>query len=675
MSQFLLFALLGLGSGAIIATVALGLVLMHRASGVINFAHGALAMYAIYVYLSLRDQGRLILPIPAVGAIGLGGTLGFAPAFAIAVLSTAAMGALVYLLVFRFLESAPVLAQIVATVGLLLAISGLVQLHFPSELSAPLYAPQVLPTDNVVSIAGVSVQADQFVLCGLAIFATGVLAAVYRYTTFGLATRAAAASPKGVQMIGRDPRLIALGNWVLAGALAGVFGVLVAPLISIAPNDVVLLVVPSLAAAMLAGFRSFWVACFTGLAIGVAQSELVNLQANHPSLPQGLEAVAPLIVIIAVAFVRGHTTLRRDDPAQDRLPRSPRPVHPGRAALVCLILGALALGLTSGDVRLGLIVSLISAVVCLSMVLVTGYLGQVSLMQLTFAGMGGLLVSALVAKAGVPFPLAPLLALVGAGALGLLVGVPALRVRGTSLAVVTLSAAVVAEQLIFPSSVLSGGVQGNAVRAPTILGVNFNILSGAYPGLPFALLVLVFATLAAAGVANLRRSPSGVRLLAIRANERAAASSGINLAQTKLVAFTLAALLAGLAGVLFAYQQVRLSTGSFGVFPSLLFLAFAYLGGITSVSGAMIAGLLIPGGLVLTLLGKLGDVGQYQSVAVGVLVMAIAVGRPDGLAGLLAMPRDRRRGARVERTAAPEDRGAGQQAADLGARLAEASKR
>jgi branched-chain amino acid transport system permease protein len=428
---------------------------------------------------------------------------------------------------------------------------------------------------------------------------------------------------------------------------------------------------------MLAGFKSFWVACFTGLAIGVAQSELVNLQANHPSLPQGMEAVAPLIVIIVVAFVRGHTTLRRDDPAQDRLPRSPNPTRPGRTAILCLIGGAIALSLTSGDVRLGLIVSLISAVVCLSMVLITGYVGHVSLMQLTFAGMGGLLVAALAAKAGMPFPLAPLVALVGAGMLGLLVGVPALRVRGTSLAVVTLSAAVVSEQLIFPSSILSGGIQGNAVRAPTILGVNFSILSGAYPGLPFGLLVLALAALAATGVANLRRSPSGVRMLAIRANERAAASLGINLAQTKLVAFTLAALLAGLAGVLFAYQQVRLSAGSFGVFPSLLFLAFAYLGGITSVSGAMIAGLLIPGGLALTLLDKLGNVGQYQSVAAGVLVMAIAVVRPDGLAGLLTTARTRRHRPPTEVKPRIEERCATSEheAVDSDARLAEVNKK
>jgi ABC-type branched-subunit amino acid transport system permease subunit len=663
--QYLLFALLGLGNGAIYATVAQGLVLMHRASGVINFAHGALAMYAIYTYIDLRDQGRLILPIPAVPDVGIGGNLPFLPAFAIAVTMTALLGALAYLLVFRRLEHAPVLAKIVATVGLLLMIVGHIRVQFPSQSASPLFVPQVLPQDPV-SIAGVSVSEDRLWLTALALLIAAVLAAVYRYTSFGLATRAAASSSKGAVLVGRDPARLALGNWILASALAGAFGVLVAPLISIAPGSVVLLVVPALAAAMLAGFRSFWIAALAGLALGMVESELVNLQTNHPWLPGGLQTIAPLLVIIIVAFLRGHSTVRRDDLAQDRLPASPYPRNVTRNLTGVGVLGLVALAVTSGDVRLGLIVSLIATVVCLSMVLLTGYVGQVSLMQVTFTGLSGLLLSALASDAGVPFPLAPLIAALAAGALGLLVGVPALRVRGTSLAVVTLSAAVATEQLVFSNSTLTGGVEGNAVAAPTIAGLDFTILGDDYPRLAFGVFVMVTLGLAVLAVTNLRRSPSGLRMLAVRMNERAATSSGVNVAQTKLVAFTLAAVIAGIGGALFAYQQVRFSASSFGVLTSLTFLALAYVGGITSVTGAFIAGALIPGGLVLTLVNKVVDFGLYESLVAGVLVMLNAVLKPEGMAGIS------RRGQEPHRSIRAMSRGGA--AAHLRQRLGEARR-
>jgi ABC-type branched-subunit amino acid transport system permease subunit len=640
--EYLQFALLGLSSGAIYATVSLGLVMMHRASGVINFAHAAMALWAIYTYNDLRIEGRLILPIPAVPAVDLGAPLGFVPAFAIAVASTTLLGVAVYLLVFRHLEHAPVLARIVATVGLLVAIGGQLHVLFPSQTDGALFVPPILPSEPV-TLAGATVSQDRLWLAGLALVAAAGLSALYRHTTFGLATRAAAGSQKGAVLVGRDPRRIALGNWLLASALAGVFGVLVAPTMTIAPHSVVLLVVPALAAAMLAGFRSFWIACVAGLVLGMVESELISIQTTHSWLPQGTQTIVPLVVIIAVAFVRGHGTMRRDDLAQDRLPRSPCPVNVARNA----VLGALgcmaALALTSGNIRLGLIVSLMGTVVVLSLVLVTGYLGQVSLMQLTFTGLSGLLLSSLASEAGVPFPVAPLLAAVCAAALGLVLGTPALRVRGTSLAVVTLSAAVATEELVFSSNALSGGIQGTEVSAPTIAGVDLNILGDDYPSFAFGMLVLVVTVAVATAVANLRRSPSGLRMLAIRVNERAAASSGIDVAQTKLAAFTLAAFISGIAGALFAYQQVRFDVSSFGILTSLLFLAAAYISGITSVSGAFLAGLIVPGGLLLSLVNEVWEVGNYELLLAGTLLMVNAVTQPEGFVALLERARGLRR--------------------------------
>jgi ABC-type branched-subunit amino acid transport system permease subunit len=607
---------------------------MHRASGVINLAHGALAMYAIYAYLALR-QGTYITPIPAVPSIELGGPTAFLPSFLIAVASTALLGALAYLLVFRPLQHAPVLAKIVATVGLLVTISGLLLVHFPSEADRPLFVPQILP-DDAVQLAGVAIPSDRLWLTGLVLAAAALLGALFKFTTFGLSTRAAASSQKGAVLAGRSPQLIALGNWTLASALAGVFGVLVAPLMTIAPGAVVLLVVPSLAAAVVGGLSSFWLASVTGLALGMVDGVLTGLQSNYTWLPQqGLQTAAPLLVIIIVVFLRGHGVVRRDDLERDELPLSPRPGNVPRNALIGGALALAALAVTTGDIRLGLIVSLIGTLVCLSLVVVTGYLGQVSLMQLTFAGGSGLLLSALGTRAGIPFPLAPLMATAAAGALGFLVGVPALRIRGTSLAVVTLASAVAVEQIVFFDSKLTGGVEGNAISAPEILGIDFSILSGDYPSLTFALFVLVAVVLVTVLVANLRRSPTGLRMLAVRMNERAAASSGVDVAQTKVVGFMLAALIAGVAGSLFAYQQVRLSMPYFGIVTSLTFLAWTYVGGITSITGAFIGGLLIPGGLAISVVNEFVFIGQYQAIVAGVLLMANAVGAPQGIAGIV----------------------------------------
>jgi ABC-type branched-subunit amino acid transport system permease subunit len=280
------------------------------------------------------------------------------------------------------------------------------------------------------------------------------------------------------------------------------------------------------------------------------------------------------------------------------------------------------------------------------MVLVTGYLGQVSLMQLTFAGLAGLLLSAMGTRAGIPFPLAPLLATLAAGVLGFLVGVPALRIRGTSLAVITLATAVAVEQIVFFNSDLTGGVEGNAISAPEILGVDFSILGGEYPAIAFGIFVLVAVLAVTLLVANTRRSPTGLRMLAVRMNERAAASSGVNIAETKVVGFMLAALIAGAAGSLFAYQQVRLSTNYFGILLSLTFLAWTYVGGITSITGAFIAAALIPGGLAISIIDELLFIGQYQAVVAGVLLMANAVAAPQGIAGMLQERRARSPGAR-----------------------------
>ncbi|HET7721489.1 MAG TPA: branched-chain amino acid ABC transporter permease, partial [Acidimicrobiales bacterium] len=274
----------------------------------------------------------------------------------------------------------------------------------------------------------------------------------------------------------------------------------------------------------------------------------------------------------------------------------------------------------SGQDRMAVVTSLIGMLVCLSIVVLTGWSGQISLAQMAFAGVAGFSLSRLATEVGVPFPVAPLLAALLAAGAGLLVGLPALRARGVSLAVVTLAGAVVVEEAVFKRPTLTGGFEGSRVPAP----------AGLDPSDPaFGLLVLGVLVVTAVGLANLRATGAGRRLLAVRANERAAAAVGVDVAATRLGAFALSAFLAGVAGALLGYQQGQLSYGSFGVFVSLAYLAVAYLGGVAGIAGAVVGGLLVPSGVAFTLL----DLGRYQLLASGLGLMVVTVLAPGGLTG------------------------------------------
>ena len=251
--------------------------------------------------------------------------------------------------------------------------------------------------------------------------------------------------------------------------------------------------------------------------------------------------------------------------------------------------------------RLAAITSMMVAIICLSIVLLTGYLGQVSLAQLTLVGFSAFMLARAAGEWGLPFPLAPLAAVVATTALGVLISLPALRIRGIQVAIVTLAAAVAIEQLLFRNPTFAGRGGLSHVDPPELFGARFGIMgAGRVPVPPVRVL--------RAGAAAGRRGPGrracaagriGRRMLAVRANERAAAASGIGVAGVKLQAAALSSLIAALGGLVFAYKNVDFSWSGLEASRGLQLLALAYLGGVTTVSGALIAGVLAPSGLLL----------------------------------------------------------------------------
>jgi len=611
------FLLLGLGAGAVYASLGLGLVLVHRVSGVVHVAHGAVAAYVAYVFVELRTVGDLVLP---VGRLHLGDTVPFASAMALSLAVAAALGALAYAIVFRPLRAAPPLAGLVASVGLMATMQALIVLRFGST-GRPV--PAILPAEPL-RLFGSDVPRDRLLLAAIVIAVAMLLWGVYRFTTFGLASRAASEDTTGVALLGWSPDRLAGVNWVAATVLAGMGGILVAPLTGLDPVTTTLLVVPALAAALVGRLVSFGATVAAALGLGMAQSLILLLQDDYSWIPRtGVREAVPLLVIVVALALGAGARLTRGG-GTGRLPRAGRPQRTGLLAGAGTVVGVVGVVALSGQDRVALVTSLIGALVCLSIVVLTGWSGQISLAQMAFAGVAGFSLSRLATDLGVPFPVAPLLAAVLAALAGVLVGLPALRARGVSLAVVTLAGAVVVEEVVFRSPTLTGGFGGSRVPAPSVFGWRLDP-----SGPAFGLFVLAVLVATGVALARLRLSGAGRRLLAVRANERAAAAVGVDVTATRLRAFALSAFLAGTAGALLGYQQGQLSFGSFGVFVSLAYLAVAYLGGIAGIGGALVGGLLVPNGLVFTLLG----LGRYQLLVSGLGLMAVTVLAPGGVTG------------------------------------------
>lgn len=634
-----------MGGGSVIAILALGVVLTYKASGTVNFAHAALGMYVAFAFYELRATGELVLPLlglPDRVAIVDRPTVFTAMVTCLAL--AAALGALIYGLVFRPLRRAPALARVVASLGLLLYFIALIDLRFGARGATALVIRNVLDA-TVVDFAGASVPLDRFLLLAVALVLTGVLWLAYRYTRFGLATRATAEHEEGAIQIGLSPDAYGVANWALASMLAALAIILAAPVVRLDPAGTSLLIVPAVAAALVARFNSFVVATAVGLAIGMAQSEILNLQADHAWLPEiGLQQGVPFLVILLTLLVGGSRLPHRGRPPTRSLPESPDPRWTGVGVLVVGGIAVSGLLVLDGDWRLGIIISTITAVLALSVVVVTGFVGQISLAPYAFAGVAAFAMVRFANDAGFGFPFDALAGAAVATTVGVLVAIPAVRVRGLDLAIATLAAAVVIEELIFKWTWFTGGAAGSRVPPPELFGIDVGIAARGtdYPRAAFGIVCIVVLVVCTLAVVGLRRGATGRAWLAVRADERAAAAAGINVVGAKISAFGVSAFLAGIGGTLLAYERQILSPSSFAVLASLTLLAFTYLSGIAAPAGALLAGVLASGGILTVALDRIDDgASRYQLATAGLALVAAAVLFPNGIVGSLARIRRR----------------------------------
>jgi len=633
MQQILLQILLGLGSGALIAGLAVGVVITYRGSGIINLAIGGYAMLAGYAFWAFHAN-----------TVHLGGSIPKWPALILALLFVMLVAVLAEIIIFQPLRNSSPLAKLVASLGLLLTMQASMLLAFGT---LPQSAPQIL-TQKTVAMLGAVVPINRFIIAGIVIVVTVVVAAAYRWTSFGVATRAASENETSGMLRGLSPRRLAMTNSVIAALLAGIVGILASTITELDTSTLPLQIVPALAAAVLAGMSSPVIACAAGFGVGImyALVEYASGQswfptANGAPFPGVTELAAFLFVVLAM-FARGARLPGRGQLIEQGLPEVPKPARLASIALPLAAVAAVALVVLPFDFRQAEVNTLIGIVLALSLVVITGFVGQISVVQLSLAGVTGFVISRLAHDHGIPFPFAAIAGIAAAVVIGLLTAVSALRVRGVSLVIVTLAAAVAIDAFYFGNPSFGAAPNGSPVPEPHLFGLDigtqgpFRGLDGNIPSPVFGWVALLSALALCLMVGYLRRGGFGRRMLAVRSNERASAAAAVNPTSVKLIAFGVSAFIAGCAGSLYAYNFGSVSPDRFDAFTALSLIAFAYAGGITVISGAVFAGLISTQALFPYALDKwFGLSGNWFLLFGGVILIITLLQNPEGVMGTL----------------------------------------
>jgi branched-chain amino acid transport system permease protein len=599
--EFLSYTVLGIVTGSIYAVSASGLVLTYTTSGIFNVAHGAIGMLMAFTYWELRINRHWPAPI----------------AFIVVVLIVAPMlGAAIERVLVRGLRNASVATSLVVTVGLMVALLGLAQNIWDPETQRSL--PGFFDPKKF-KVFGVNVTWHE----GGTILAAGALAVVLwillNRSRTGIAMRAVVDDRNLVGLNGARPDQVSMLSWAVGASLASLAGILLAPVLQLDVIVLTLLVLNSYAAAMFGRLRSLPLTFAGALILGLITAytiSYVNLQGPWIGLRPALPVIFFFVLLIAMPEAR----LRAGRLVGAVMPRVPgfRRSLGGAGLLVGIALFLSRVLMPADLIRAGQGLAL--GIIMLSLVLLTGYSGQVSLCQMTFAGVGAYVM----AKVGGDGAIVGILAAgVVAALVGVIVALPSLRLQGLYLALWTMAFARLAETMLFPQEQVFGNFGSLKVGRLDLPGISFNG-ERAY----FVLLAIVFA-LFGIFVLWIRRGPFGRLLAAMRDSPVACATLGLSLTRTKLAVFMIAAGMAGIGGALLGGLRTTAGSTDFLMLQSLPLLLLAVIGGITSVGGALVGGMLFA--LPTLVPQSMAWVGNLQFLWTG--IAAVTIGRnPNGLA-------------------------------------------
>jgi branched-chain amino acid transport system permease protein len=603
-NAFLAYTITGLFTGAAYAMAASGLVLTYTTTRVFNLGHGAIGMVMAFVYWQLTVQEHL----PTLLAVVL-------VLFVIAPL----LGIVLERVMMRGLGDAPVGVSLVVTIGLFVLLIGVAQQFWPAtEGRAPV--PYFFGS-NGFTIGTFLVTYHYVLTIGLSVVVAAALYVLLNRTRVGTSMRAAVDNRELLQLFGANSDRVSMASWAIGSSLAALAGIVLVSYVGLDYYQLTFLVINAFAAAMLGRLQSLPLTFLGAVILGLGQEYLVGYLPTSQLL-DGLQASLPAFLLFIVLIFVPQVRLRVGQIKgilSAPVPTTTRALQVG-GGLVVLALAITPLLSATNTQRAGLALSY--ALVMLSLVLLTGYGGYVSLAQFAFMGIG----AAVVAKMNTTSPVAVLAAVLIAAAVGALVALPVLRLTGLYLALATLAFAFLMDKLVFQANFMFGFNGSLNAKRMSLFGFDFGS-AGAYVVLMTVMLVLVSLALLA-----LRRGPIGRLLVAMRDSPAACGTLGLNQRWFRVGLFATSAGIAGLGGALLAGLRETVSSLDFQAMSGLLLVLLAVACGVTSMTGALLGGVLLM--LLPVLQSQFKALGGLEFLIIG--IGAISLGRdPNGIANHL----------------------------------------
>ena len=610
MDTFLVYLIIGIVTGALYSIAAAGLVLTYATSRVFNVAHGAIGMvmaylmYTLWVRQGLPEWLALVICVLVV-----------APA----------VGIFLDWAVMRWLERASVAQRLVVTLTLLILCQGLASLIWGRGENITEVMPSIFSSSTFSPISGLNVTYDQLADVIVAAVVAGGLWLLLKRTRIGTMMRGVVDDRDLTQLNGLSPRMVTSLSWAIGTALAALAAILLAPGVSMDISTLSLLVVSAYGAAIVGGLTSLPWAFVGAMILGIGSSFMVGYL-PPTNLFQNVTDAAPFILLFVVLSLRRQRYGEQERIQSFREPQPPRLWKMIAMVVAGVVLVILAVPHMSTVYQLVVGNGIIYAGILLSLILVTGMAGQVSLAQFSFLGFGDVLLSHLTTGAHLPYWAALIVATVSTGLLGAIVALPALRLRGLYLALSTLAFALLMDNVFFASSaIFPQQGSGIPVPAPSIFGLTARSYTSV------AAVAVAFVGLCAMGILTLRKWHFGRALAALRDAPSAASALGLNVVRTKLIVLALASGMAGLMGCLYGGLFQQALSSQFVYLNSLTALLILSIYGVTSVSGAFVGAafysvfyLMIPNWIT-----DQNIVSALQPLGIGLAVFALAQ-HPEG---------------------------------------------
>jgi branched-chain amino acid transport system permease protein len=617
-NQLFANSVFGIYLGAAYAIVASGLVLTYTTTRVFNLSHGATSMVMAFLYWQLHVHEGLPTWLSLVLVL-----LVAAPLF----------GIVLERLVMRGLGEAPVSVSLVVTVAMFLMLVGLAMQLWPHDV---VRSVNYFFGYRTVTVFGTRIGYHYLITIAISAVVAVALYVLLNRTRMGTAMRGAVDNPDLLELFGSNAIRVSMISWALGSMLAALGGVLLVAYTGLDYYTLTFLVIASFAAAMLGRLSSLPLTYAGALALGLGTSYLQNyLHTSSPYIQTGLQSSLPTFMLFAILVFAPQTRLRVGQVKGILAARVPSMARSVQAAIGLVAVAAVVAATLNPTDQLRFGIAAAYAIVMLSLVLLTGYGGYVSLAQFSFVGVG----AATVAKSHSSSPFVIVLAVVIAAAVGALVSLPVLRLTGLYLALATLAFGQLMDKMVFQADFLFRFGGTLEARRMSLFGYDFSSTAQYV-----VFMVAVFAVLAIA-LLWIRRGAIGRMLIALRDSPAACGTLGLSQRWFRVAVFSTSAGVAGLAGALLAGLERFVSPTDFQTLNSLPLLLVAVVAGVTSMSGAFL------GGVLLMLVPVLQTTNPNYA---GVVFLVIAVGAillsrdPNGIVNL-AFTGTRRAAGRVPR--------------------------